>query len=83
MAPLIPIPMSSTENAPAFVLETKDGGSMRVRSAHVTSLQTGAHLAAWTVARQHGVTVETCDKIADAVLSLVIQRLGEWSGEDV
>lgn len=46
------------------------------------AIRTRARLAAWVVARQHGVGVEACDAIADATLESFYDYMREWAEEE-
>lgn len=65
-------PMPQTTKRPAPI-------TVRLAETHWESLLTEARLRAWVEARQMGMTVEQCDRIADAAFEGVRETVEEWA----
>lgn len=50
---------------------------------HWESLMTQGRLRAWVEARQMGMTVEQCDRIADAAVAGVRETIEEWAQQQL
>lgn len=53
--------------------------TVSLTQTHWEMLRTQAHLKAWVEARQMGLTVEQCDRIADAAFDGVREQIEEWA----
>jgi predicted DNA-binding transcriptional regulator AlpA len=53
--------------------------TVRLTTAHWEALLTQGRLRAWGEARQMGMTVEQCDRIADAAVEGVREMVEEWA----
>lgn len=53
--------------------------TVSLTSTHWDSLLTAGRLRAWVEARQMGMTVEQCDRIADAAVAGVRELVDEWA----
>lgn len=53
--------------------------TVSLTTTHWEMLLTAGRLRAWTEARQMGMTVEQCDRVADAAVSGVRELVEEWA----
>lgn len=53
--------------------------AVSLTTAHWESLLTQGRLRAWVEARQMGMSVADCDRIADAVVAGVRETIGMWA----
>jgi hypothetical protein len=53
--------------------------TVSLTSTHWESLLTQGRLRAWVEARQMGMTVEQCDRIADAAVAGVRELVDDWA----
>lgn len=58
---------------------TRQRYTVSLTTTHWDCLLTAGRLRAWTEARQMGMTVEQCDRIADAAVAGVRELVDEWA----
>lgn len=58
---------------------TRQRYTVSLTSTHWDSLLTAGRLRAWVEARQMGMTVEQCDRIADAAVAGVRELVDDWA----